>query len=177
MVCGRQGTACLSNVELFLFHIHYSVVLMVDCIPNVTDIKTVGRGGWSHSCPPDRSPLWTSSCTSCWISTGCFSLPASMTSRTWKISWIDLRWERSDGKTGAERSEWVECCLVLGSGEDRCLHEVWRIHEDARQQQDGRMGKQEGIAEESRTTYSQVQLNIQKLFKLFFSTFIGLRSE
>lgn len=42
-------------------------------------------------CPPDRSHLWTSSCTSCWTSTGCFSLPASMTSRTSKISWTDLR--------------------------------------------------------------------------------------
>lgn len=38
-------------------------------------------------------------------------------------------------------------CIILspGSGEDRCLHEVRQIHEDTCEQQDGQVGKQEGV--------------------------------
>lgn len=44
----------------------------------------------------NRSLLWTSSCTSCWINIGCFILRAWMTSRTSKISLTDLRWGHSN---------------------------------------------------------------------------------
>lgn len=36
-------------------------------------------------------------------------------------------------------------CIILGSGEDCCLHEVRQIHEDSCQQQDGQVGTQERV--------------------------------
>lgn len=38
-------------------------------------------------------------------------------------------------------------CIILspGSGEDCSLHEVRQIHEDTCEQQDGQVGKQEGV--------------------------------
>lgn len=55
-------------------------------------------------------------------------------------------------------------CVIVGSGEDRCLHEVRQIHEDPRQQQDGQMGKPERVTDKKippklLEPCSQVQLN------------------
>lgn len=118
---------------------------MVVWILNATDINTVGITGCSHLMSSwqitfvdfimyellDQHRMFQPSCLD------------DFKNLKDLLDQFEVR-ERSDGNTGAERWEWVEC-LVLGSGEDRCLHEVRQIHEDARQQQDGPMGKQEGI--------------------------------
>lgn len=68
-------------------------------------------------------------------------------------------------------------CLVSGPGEGRRLHEVRQVREDSRQQQDGQMGKQEGITDGwKRKEPSQVQLSNQRCISFsFFYTFVGLR--
>lgn len=88
VVCGWQGSSGLSKSE-----------------PSVSIKETSFVSSWhaqnvklhkANGCVlPFRSLLRTSSCMSCWTSTGCFTRLAWMTSRIWKISWTDLRWEHS----------------------------------------------------------------------------------
>lgn len=60
------------------------------------------------SLSPHRSLLWTSSCTSCWTSTGCFILLAWMTLPISKTSWIDLR--RVHGSVSTTCLRFSLCC-------------------------------------------------------------------